>query len=230
MRNKVGNLLWGLFFIFLGIGVGGRYLWGWDFTLFFDGWWTLFIIIPCIISIIESGPAVHNIFGMFLGILLFLSCQDGLGYIFTWKLIWPLILVAIGVSIIISPFTGKRHYNNDGSDNYSGKTYDFQKKMNVSFAEKHFTSSGDFDGCDLTCSFGSMTVDLRNAIVNHDCTIHCHNSFGSMVIIVPANTNIQVYVKPVLGSVDNHINNQIITGNPNLIIQGDCSFGQIVIK
>lgn len=229
MRNKVGNLLWGLFFIFLGIGMAGRFLWGWDFTLFFDGWWTLFIIIPCVISIIETGPRIPNVFGVLIGALLFLSCQDGLGYIFTWKLVWPLILVAIGLSIIISPFTGGRRYKQNF---YDGKcsSYDFQKKMSVSFSERRFSSTTEFDGCELVCSFGSMTVDLKNARVNSDCTINCHNSFGSIVIIVPDNVNIQVYIDPVLGSVNNRVTHHSVPSENTILIQGDCSFGQIVIK
>lgn len=231
MRNKIGNVLWGLFFIFLGLGLAGRFLWGWNFTLFFNGWWTLFIIIPCIISIIESGIRVPNLFGTILGILLFLSCQDGIGYIFSWKLIWPLMLIAVGICIIISPFTGKHRYNKTYDNTTNKTTYSFQKKMNVCFGERRFSSAADFDGCELSCSFGSMTVDLINAKITQDCTIECHNSFGQTVILVPSDVNVQIYIEPVLGSVDNRVRNNINTPElPTLLIQGDCSFGQILVK
>ena len=47
MKKTLTNFLWGLFFIIIGIGFLGEALNLWNFELFFPGWWTLFIIIPC---------------------------------------------------------------------------------------------------------------------------------------------------------------------------------------
>ncbi|MDD3174095.1 MAG: hypothetical protein PHF63_10685, partial [Herbinix sp.] len=69
MRNKLSNALWGLFFIIIGVGFAGNVLFDWDFQLFFPGWWTLFIIIPCFISMIQHGFGVGATVGFVIGVL-----------------------------------------------------------------------------------------------------------------------------------------------------------------
>jgi len=47
MKNsKTTNIIVGLIFLSLGIILFGNNLKLWDINLFFDGWWTLFIIVP----------------------------------------------------------------------------------------------------------------------------------------------------------------------------------------
>ena len=44
--------MWGLCLVFLGIGLFGSFTG--LFTLFFKGWWTLFIIVPAIIDLFKK--------------------------------------------------------------------------------------------------------------------------------------------------------------------------------
>ena len=48
--NKISSLLWGLVFIIVGVIFGLNALDITNINVFFDGWWTLFIIIPCFIE------------------------------------------------------------------------------------------------------------------------------------------------------------------------------------
>lgn len=61
MRKNVANILWGLFFIGIGVGLIGNVLGFWDFSVFFKGWWTLFIIIPALVSMVQSGIRLGNL-------------------------------------------------------------------------------------------------------------------------------------------------------------------------
>ena len=75
MKSKFANLLCGIIFITVGIFYAGDTFNLWNFNLFFRGWWTLFIIIPCLISIVENGFNTANIVGLTIGILFLLSSQ-----------------------------------------------------------------------------------------------------------------------------------------------------------
>ena len=48
--KKFGDLLWGLFFIALGLIIGLNAMGITHINIFFSGWWTLFIIVPCFIG------------------------------------------------------------------------------------------------------------------------------------------------------------------------------------
>ena len=52
--NKARPIIWGIAIIALGIIFGGNALGFFDLNIFFDGWWTLFIIIPSLISLITK--------------------------------------------------------------------------------------------------------------------------------------------------------------------------------
>ena len=66
MKNRISNIIWGLLLIIVGIGYAGDTLGFWNFTIFFAGWWTLFIIIPCIVSLIQRGVNGGNLIGLVL--------------------------------------------------------------------------------------------------------------------------------------------------------------------
>ena len=73
MKNKLSNAVWGICFIVAGLGLCGDILGLWNFNLFFPGWWTLFIIIPCLVALIQQGPSTGNCIGLAIGVLLLLS-------------------------------------------------------------------------------------------------------------------------------------------------------------
>ena len=79
-----------------------------DFDLFFDGWWTLFIIIPSFTGLFEKGNKSGSIFGLFLGVCLLLNAQDIIDFDVFWKLLIPTIIAYIGVKMIISSFKKRK--------------------------------------------------------------------------------------------------------------------------
>ena len=102
MKNKISNVVWGLLLILIGIGYAGGNLGIWDFNIFFRGWWTLFILVPCIINLIQYGPNGGNIAGICVGVVLLLGAQGILAFSMIRKLLVPAILILIGLSILLS--------------------------------------------------------------------------------------------------------------------------------
>lgn len=98
--KKFGNVLWGIVLIIVGIIIGGNALGITSINVFFDGWWTLFIIIPCFIGLFKENEKTGNLIGLLIGVALLLACQNILRFDLIWKLAFPLILVIIGLSFI----------------------------------------------------------------------------------------------------------------------------------
>ena len=99
--GRINPMIIGLILIAAGIIWGGNALGLFQVTLFFRGWWTLFIIIPCAYAIIKNGPDILSIIGLVIGILLFLSARNILPHGIFGKLIVPIILVVAGVGMLI---------------------------------------------------------------------------------------------------------------------------------
>ena len=73
-----------------------------DINISFDGWWTLFIIIPCLNGLITSREKVGYAIGLALGVMLLLASQGIISYDMIWTLIIPVAAIALGIKFIIN--------------------------------------------------------------------------------------------------------------------------------
>lgn len=225
MRSKMSNTLWGLFFIVLGVGFAGSAFDVWDFHLFFRGWWTLFIIVPCLISIVQNGFNLGSIIGLCIGVLLLLSQQGLLDPQIVGKLIFPVILVMIGLSIIFKNTFQKMDHIEHAKEQADKSDYSaIFSGQNMNFNNQIFT------GTTLNSVFGSVNLDLRSAIINEDVLINCSAIFGGIQIYMPEGVNVKTSCTPIFGGIDNKRRNQNIQNAPTVYISGTCMFGGIDIK
>lgn len=72
----------------------------WDFSFFFDGWWTLFLIIPSFIGLFKKESIGCSFLALVLGVLMLLASQEIIEWSVIWKIFMPLIIIVVGLSII----------------------------------------------------------------------------------------------------------------------------------
>ena len=108
-RKNLGTLVFGFALIAAAILLVGNTSGWWDFSLFFDGWWTLFLIVPGVISLLNNGIDAGNIILIGVGTLLLLNEQEIL--IFSWVWLVAFILVVVGISVILSALGVKKHHH-----------------------------------------------------------------------------------------------------------------------
>ncbi|MBU9742538.1 cell wall-active antibiotics response protein [Lachnospiraceae bacterium ASD3451] len=123
MRYRLSSILWGVAFIVAGIGFAGNVLGLWNFSLFFDGWWTLFIIVPCVISMIQNRPNAGNIIGVCVGIMLLLSAQNVFSSRVMWGMMFPVVLVVIGINFLVRSNRNQYRGNTYQGNSYQDDTY-----------------------------------------------------------------------------------------------------------
>lgn len=225
MRSKLSSTLWGLFFIVLGVGFAGNALGLWNFQLFFKGWWTLFIIVPCLIIIVQNGFSLAPVIGLTIGVIFLLSNQGIFNAAVAGKLIFPVILVFIGLSIIFKD-SFRRLPNFDQAQekaDMSDYTATFSSQ-NINYDNQVFT------GTTLNAIFGSVNLDLRSAIINEDVIINASSIFGGIDIFVPQGVNVKTSATPIFGGIDNKRRNQNIQNAPTIYVSATCMFGGIDIR
>ena len=71
--KKFGNVLWGIVLIVIGLIIGGNALGITNINIFFDGWWTLFIIIHCFIGLFKANEKTGNLIGLLNGLPILLA-------------------------------------------------------------------------------------------------------------------------------------------------------------
>lgn len=225
MQNKHSNTV-GIILILVGIYLVSNIFFDWDFTIFFDGWWTLFIIIPSVLSIKKEGVTTKASIGLGVGILLFLSARDIIPFGTVIKLAIPLALIGWGCSIV---FANKTSHKRIASGNVLYK--EGCPEYSAIFSHQKITCNNEvYVGATCNAIFGSVDVDLRNAYINEDVAMNCSSIFGGMVVHAPADINVRVSCVPIFGGVDNRLIKRNIPGAPTLYINATCMFGGLDIR
>lgn len=224
--KKMSNWLWGIFFILVGVIFAINALGVADINIFFDGWWTLFIIVPCFIGLFNDEDKKGSIIGLLIGGLLLLGCLDVINFDLIWKLMVPIVLVIIGLSFIFKDaFNSKikeeiKKLNKSGNKEYSatfsGQDLDF--------------SNEEFSGCTLNAVFGGVKCDLREAIIKEDALINASSIFGGITILVPNDVNVKIKSTAVFGGVSDERKKKTKDGQITIYVEATTVFGGIEIK
>ena len=104
--QKLNRILWGVVLVAVGVVFALNALHIVDINIFFDGWWTLFIIIPCPVGLITERDKTGNLIGLLIGVFLLLSCRDILDFSMLWKLAVPAVIIVIGLKCIFGGMFG----------------------------------------------------------------------------------------------------------------------------
>lgn len=230
MKNRFSNTVWGLLLILVGIGYAGNTLNFWNFSIFFEGWWTLFIIIPCLVDLIQHKPNGGNIFGLCIGVALFLRARDIIQFTLLWKLFLPILLILIGVSLLFN--NSKRRITDQ-----QGNKIPYEKSgvegfdVSAVFDSRKAKYNGQvFEGATVNAVFGGVEMDLRMAVIEHDVRIDATAVFGGIDILVPSNVVVKIMSTPILGGVTNKAMAPTEVPCHTLYINATCVFGGVEIK
>jgi len=224
--KKTGSILWGLVLIAAGVIIALNVFQITNIDIFFDGWWTLFIIVPCGIGLFTEREKTGNIIGIIVGVLLLLCCQNVLSFSILWKLLVPGIIVIIGLKMLLTGLFGNKANEMIKKLKMEGKSL---KSTCATFSGSNLNYDGEvFEGAELTAVFGGIDCDLRNAIIDKDCAIQVSAIFGGIDIYVPAGVNVKVRSTSIFGGVSNKT--AVQKDAPTIYVSGTCLFGGVDIQ
>lgn len=170
-----------------------------DFDVFFKGWWTLFIIVPSVVGIVNDRDKTGGIVGLAVGVILLLAARDIIDYSALWKLAVPFVLCVFGIKLIVGGVRSNRSDAVTEQLRQEGKTV---KSGFASFSASKLNYAGEeFNGAELNAVFGGIDCDLRGAEFTHDCVINATAIFGGIDIFVPEDINVQVNSNSLFGGV-----------------------------
>lgn len=222
MKKTVGIVI-GLLLIACGVicilGISGIA----DVNLSLDGWWTLFIIIPCINGLLTGKDKVGSLVGIFIGVALLLAARDVFPYDRVWEFILPVIIIALGIKLIIKTFASpNEEAHNEGEQKEHLTAFNSQT---VDYSDEEITVAK------IGAVFGGTRCSLTNAEIKDGARLKLLCAFGGADIIVPQNVNVKINAFCLFGGISDK---RVITGksedNVTLNIDGFCIFGGADIK
>ena len=227
MKN-FGKIIWGIILIAIGVIWGGNSLGIFDINIFFNGWWTLFIIIPSFVRLFTDEDKTGSIIGMLIGVGLLLACRGVFDFEIVWKLVFPVIIVAIGLSMIFKPSFDKA---TNESIKKLNKKVDSKDGYTATFSGQDINLEGEeFKGTNINAIFGGVKLDLRKAIINDDIVINASSIFGGIDIYVPDGYKVKVKSNSIFGGVSNNKKYNVDKNSHTIYLNTTCMFGGVDIK
>lgn len=228
--KDLSRILWGIVLVLIGI------IWGLNATgvtnidIFFDGWWTLFIIVPSAISLVnpKNNGKVSSVICLVIGIFLLLGSLDVFDFDILWEILLPVIVVIIGLSLIFgnkAKTTLKEKIDNTDFSNV--------EVITATFGEQNINKSGEkFEKANLDAVFGSIKLDLRDADLKNETFIKASAIFAGITILVPKDVEVKIKSTPIFGGVTNEGLDEKTNKNAKktVYVDGFALFGGIEIK
>lgn len=245
MKGKIVAVITAILLLAGGALYAASEVFGIDLSSYLVGWWTLFLIIPGLVGLIFNKYARLPSFGLLLlGIALLAKEQlwlPQLADVSFGQILFPIMLVVAALGVLRGVF-GKKHrvHITYDSENKNGEQSDGinidlsnirrSDANSVSFSSRREDYSGKvFSGADISCAFGLYELDLRNAIIESDCSIKADAAFGRLVIYRSPNANFVCTGDQVFGAVSaktSAVNSEL----PTVTVHADAAFGSIEIK
>lgn len=225
MKSYIKYVL-GFILIFIGIILGLNAFGITSINIFFEGWWTLFIIVPSAIGLIEDKDKTPSLIFLILGIWLFLASRDLIEYGLLIKLLLPALLISVGLLIVFKDVLNinnkeiKKLEKNSNNNDY----YAVFGSQNVNFDNENVQN------INAKSLFGEIKLDLSKANIEKDIVINTLSIFGGININVPENVKIKIKSIPFFGNVEDKTKKDKSEKEITIYIDAVCIFGGVEIK
>lgn len=230
MKN-VKPIIWGIAIIALGVIFGGNALGLFELNVFFDGWWTLFIIVPSAIGLIAEKEKLSSLGFLAAGVILLLAAQNVFSYDTAWKIILAVVLMLIGIGIIV-----KNVFHNKNDKEVEKKIHELEngKVMDAQVAvfsgSERVYNDETFGGSNLVAVFGGVDLDLRKAKFTKDMVIKAFCLFGGIDIKVPEDVQIKIKSGFIFGGASDERKGDASKSKYTIYLDAAGGFGGISIK
>lgn len=226
--KKSKMILWGIVLVLFGILLAVNSMGIFEINPFFDGWWTLLIIVPCFISLFTDKDKMASLIGIIIGVFLLFCSQNLLSFDLFMKLVLPIIIIILGFKLI---FTSSKGAKSDKVMKEVIEQGGNVRNVSATFSGQNLVFNGEeFNGAEFNAIFGGIKCDLRNAVIPKDCVIKSTAIFGGIDLIVPDNINVKVNSTSIFGGVSDKKGTSAKESTATIYLEGLCLFGGVDIK
>jgi hypothetical protein len=172
----------------------------WDFPRAIEFWPMAFIVVG-VIKLFDTSSSEGYFLGAVLILVGVLMMMSRLGYIyFSWRAIWPLLLIALGGSVLYKAVTGRRLLGSSlkgaaASDDVVDVTAilgGFERRIN----------SPNFKGGEVTAIMGGCSLDMRGSSIENEAVINVFAVWGGITLKCPPDWTVILHGTPIMGGFD----------------------------
>lgn len=227
MKN-IEKIILGIIIMIVGVIIGTNEFGLTNINIFFTGWWTLFIIVPAIISIFKEENKTGSIIWLTIGIALLLICNDILSWDIVGKLALPVVLIIIGAGMVFSNVVKGKV--GDKIKEINEKNGIKEEKCVVFSGDKIEISELDYKGGSYSAVFAGLELDLTKCEIREDCVLTLSAIFAGIDVKLPEGINIKINRNGIFGGTSCKIKNKNEEKRNTIFINSTAMFGGVEIK
>lgn len=201
---------------------------------FRDIWryWPVFLIVYGVSRILSSQAVSSLVWGGAITLIGAFLLLDNLDIItFNFDYIWPLIIIAFGLSLLVRTLDRKRYLDSGGAPVSTDRVLNV---VAVFSGAKRVVDNPDFRGGDVVAVFGGVRLDFRRAGITADRAVLDINAvFGGVEVRVPENWSVTTKGVGIFGGFDDktiHPKPDPNAKTPELVITGATVFGGMSVS
>jgi hypothetical protein len=169
----------------------------WDFQRAIQFWPMVFILVG-VIKLFDTNSSDGYLVGGALIVVGVLMTLSRLGYFyFSWSALWPLLLIALGGSVLYKAVTGRRLIGSSikgvaAADEVIDVTAilgGFERRI----------STPDFKGGEVTAVMGGCSLDLRGSSIQGEAVINVFAVWGGITLKCPPDWTVVLHGTPIMG-------------------------------
>ncbi len=227
MKNT-SKIMWGLVLIIIGLILSINALGIAHVDIFFDGWWTLFIIVPSIIELVSGKEKYSSLVWLIIGVALLLGAQGFISFHLLFKLLIPFMIVVIGLSVLYKGVYGEKI-----KVKVQIQKSDELEEIAVVMSDENKSIKGAFKGAVVDTVFGHCTLDLSEAKIADNASLKISSVFAKVDVILPNDVTVKMNSTRVFGSIStvqkDHTDSKA-KKEKTLYIESEAVFGGISLR
>lgn len=220
MKHRISNqAVLGLGVLTLGVGFLLDAMGVINFGEILRTWWPSLVIVLVLFSMLRSGLAVWPLIIVAAAALLQLRNLDAVEFN-VWSLIWPAVVIAVGLSLIFKSWRIPARETGKGIiDSFAAFGGSEIKDV-----------SEDFKGGQVSAIFGGSVVDLREAAIKDTATLEVFCFCGGVEIYAPEDWRVETSGAPIFGGWENKTKKPADKKAPVLRVNGTFLFGGMSVR
>jgi predicted membrane protein len=170
--------------------------------------WPLVFIFAGVAKLLDTTSPdgyLVGLAGIGIGVTMILH-RLGIIY-FSWRAVWPLILIGVGALVVYRAMTGQRSARfgvaaADGKDGMQAPFDAGAQTVDVTAVLGGFerrVHSKDFRGGEVTAVMGGCALDMRDASIVGEAVIHVFAFWGGVTLKVPPDWTVVLEGTPIMG-------------------------------
>lgn len=192
-------------------------------------WWPVIVLVAAAEHLLDRDRPVGG--GLLLaavGAVLLAITTDLVGAP-VWSLVWPVVLILVGVWLLARPRPPGLHAVTHTARD--GQTPEASVRATAFFSSRRVVSTArPLAGGAVTALFGAVDLDLTGASIEDGATIEAAAIFGGVDITVPHGWRVVVDGPAIFGGTDNTVPPPTDPAAPTLRVDATALFGGIEVR